>query len=229
MTILNALYTSGGKMTHKSFREVLVRDLIILSHEENVTASGVSRGRPSPFSSQLSCLKVKHSQHWPSKGKQRRCCVCSLKKDMEHAVLLQQMWRRSVHSELLWEVAHAWFHNLIILLWQCMICFVHCRFCCAVLNGDVQSQPLLAELQALFALLLYSRCQAISPTRLLTVARPPGFQPAYQQDSSEFLMWDHNYFYCHVPHCNGLYDVKAEVIPIHDVDIVIWFVHYEHM
>ena len=37
MTILNALIihkSSGGKMTHKSFREVLVRDLIILSHEE---------------------------------------------------------------------------------------------------------------------------------------------------------------------------------------------------
>ena len=83
MTILNAFLihkSSGGKMTHKSFREVLVRDLIILSHEENVTASGVSRGRPSPFGIQLSRLEVKHSQHWPSKGKQRRCRVCSLKK-----------------------------------------------------------------------------------------------------------------------------------------------------
>jgi len=83
MTILNAFIihkSSGGKMTHKSFREVLVRDLIILSHKENVTASGISRGRPSPFSSQLSHLEVKHSQQWPSKGKQRRCHVCSLKK-----------------------------------------------------------------------------------------------------------------------------------------------------
>jgi hypothetical protein len=46
MTILNAFIihkSSGGKMTHKSFRDVLVRDMIILSHEENVTASGVSR------------------------------------------------------------------------------------------------------------------------------------------------------------------------------------------
>jgi hypothetical protein len=41
--------SSGGKMTHKSFREVLVLDLIIRSREENVTASGVSRGRQSPF------------------------------------------------------------------------------------------------------------------------------------------------------------------------------------
>src|SRR5215510_15307345 len=78
MTILNAYImhkSSGGKMTHKGFREVLVRDLIILSREENVTASGVSKGRPSPFSSQFSRLEVKHSQHWPSKGKQRRCRV----------------------------------------------------------------------------------------------------------------------------------------------------------
>lgn len=74
------------------------------------------------------------------------------------------------------------FHNFLV-----TVCFVHCRFCCAVLNGDVQSQPLLAELQALFALLLYSRRQAISPSTLLTVARPPGFQPGFQQDSSEFL------------------------------------------
>ena len=83
MTILNAFVihkSSGGKMTHKSFREVLVWDLIILSHDGNVTASGVSRGRPSPFASQLSRLEVKHSQHWPSKGKQRWCRVCSLKK-----------------------------------------------------------------------------------------------------------------------------------------------------
>jgi len=83
MTILNAFVihkSSGGKMTHKSFREVLVQDLILLSHDGNVTASGVSRGRSSPFASQLSRLEVKHSQHWPSKGKQRWCRVCSLKK-----------------------------------------------------------------------------------------------------------------------------------------------------
>lgn len=67
--------------------------------------------------------------------------------------------------------------------------FMTHRFCSAILSSDVQSQPLLAELQAVFALLLYSRRQAISPTRLLTVARPPGFQPGYQQDSSEFLTY----------------------------------------
>jgi hypothetical protein len=63
MTILHVFLiqkSCGGKMTHKNFREVLVRKLIIHSHEENVTASGISRGRPSPFPSQLRRLEVKH-------------------------------------------------------------------------------------------------------------------------------------------------------------------------
>ncbi|PNF22598.1 hypothetical protein B7P43_G11510, partial [Cryptotermes secundus] len=50
MTILNAylLHKScGRKMTHKKFREILLRDLILQSHEANITVSGVSRGRPS--------------------------------------------------------------------------------------------------------------------------------------------------------------------------------------
>ena len=83
LTILNAFLihkSCGGKMTHKHFHEILVRELIIHSQEQNVTASGVSRGRPSPTASQLSRLEVKHSQHWPAKGKQRRCHVCSLQK-----------------------------------------------------------------------------------------------------------------------------------------------------
>jgi len=82
MTILNAFLfhkTYGGKMTHKRFREVLVRNLITESNKQNVTASGVSRGRPSPSVSQISRLEVKHSQHWPSKGKQRHCRVCAMK------------------------------------------------------------------------------------------------------------------------------------------------------
>ena len=68
-------------MTHKNFHEILVRELIIHSQEGNVTASGPSRDRPSPAASQLSRLEVKHSKHWPSKGKQRRCHVCSLQKE----------------------------------------------------------------------------------------------------------------------------------------------------
>jgi hypothetical protein len=82
MAILNAFLlhkTCCGKMTHKRFREVLVRNLITESHEQNVTASGVSQGRLSPSVSQISRLEVKHFQHWPSKGKQRRCRVCKMK------------------------------------------------------------------------------------------------------------------------------------------------------
>ena len=57
MTILNAFLihkSCDGKMTHKNFREILVRELIIHSQEGNVTASGLSWGRPSPAASQLS-------------------------------------------------------------------------------------------------------------------------------------------------------------------------------
>jgi hypothetical protein len=83
MTILNAFLfhkSCGGKMTHNIFRELLVCELIIHSQEENVVASGISRGRPSPIASQLSRLEVKHSQLWPSKEKRRCCRLCSLHK-----------------------------------------------------------------------------------------------------------------------------------------------------
>jgi hypothetical protein len=76
MTILNAylLHKSyGRKMTHTKFPEILVRDLIVQSHKANITVSGISLGRPSSSGAQLSRLEVKHSQHWPSKRKQRRC------------------------------------------------------------------------------------------------------------------------------------------------------------
>ena len=66
MTILNAFLlhkNCGGKMTHKRFREVLVHNLITEFHEQNVTTTGISRGRPSPSVSQVSRPEVKHSQH----------------------------------------------------------------------------------------------------------------------------------------------------------------------
>ena len=53
-TVLNTFLihkSCGGKMTHKNFREVLICELIIHSCEENLTASGISRGRPSLFAS----------------------------------------------------------------------------------------------------------------------------------------------------------------------------------
>jgi len=82
MTILNTFLihkSCGSKTMHKNFREILVFELIIHLPEENVTASGTSRGRPSPTVSQLSRLEVKH---WPSKGKQQQCHVCSLHKQI---------------------------------------------------------------------------------------------------------------------------------------------------
>jgi hypothetical protein len=57
MVILNTILihkSRGGKMTHKNFCEVIARELIIHLHEDNVTASGISKDRPSPFASQLS-------------------------------------------------------------------------------------------------------------------------------------------------------------------------------
>lgn len=47
--------------------------------------------------------------------------------------------------------------------------------------------PLLSKLQVLFALLQHSRRASLSPSDILTLARPPGFQPGHQHDSSEFL------------------------------------------
>jgi hypothetical protein len=47
MTILDAylLHKSrGGKMTHKNFHEILVRDLIVQMHEANIKVSGFLEG-----------------------------------------------------------------------------------------------------------------------------------------------------------------------------------------
>lgn len=46
-----------------SHTQVIVHNLIIHPHKENVMASGASRSIPSPFKSQLHGLEVKHSQH----------------------------------------------------------------------------------------------------------------------------------------------------------------------
>jgi hypothetical protein len=51
-------------MTHLKFMERLVRDLV-LSHEENTEIRGV----PNSSETQMSRLEVKHSLHWPAKGK----------------------------------------------------------------------------------------------------------------------------------------------------------------
>jgi len=71
MTILNAFLihkSCGGKMTHKNISEILVRELIIHLQQENLTASGISRGRPSPTAVS---------------------CVLAAQANTEHAVFLQ--------------------------------------------------------------------------------------------------------------------------------------------
>jgi hypothetical protein len=79
-------------MTHKVFRDNLYRELIMHSQEGNMTASGTSRGRPSPAVAQLIRLEVKHSQHWPSKGKQEAVsCVFAAETNKEHFVFLQEV------------------------------------------------------------------------------------------------------------------------------------------
>jgi hypothetical protein len=91
---------------HKKFDELLVRDLIVQSHEANITVSGVSGGMPSSSGAQLSWLEVKYSQHWPSKWK-RRCRVCSLNRKTRSTLSCCKLICWSVCRGLLWEVAYA--------------------------------------------------------------------------------------------------------------------------
>lgn len=56
-----------------------------------------------------------------------------------------------------------------------------------LLLSNKDAVPLLSKLQVLFALLQYSKRSALSPSDILALARPPGFQPGQQHDSSEFL------------------------------------------
>lgn len=56
-----------------------------------------------------------------------------------------------------------------------------------LLLADKLAVPLLSELQILFTLLQYSRRSALSPSRILALAEPSGFQYGQQHDSSEFL------------------------------------------
>ena len=75
LTILNSFIirkSFGGKISHKIFREQLIRDLIHNAQDTNVTATGTQIGRPSPLTSQLSRLEVKNSKHWLCQGKYKK-------------------------------------------------------------------------------------------------------------------------------------------------------------
>jgi len=66
MTILNAFLihkSCGGKITHKNFREILIFESIIHSQQENLTASGISKGRPSPTAVSCVFAAQAHTEH----------------------------------------------------------------------------------------------------------------------------------------------------------------------
>ncbi|XP_014671778.1 PREDICTED: ubiquitin carboxyl-terminal hydrolase 38-like [Priapulus caudatus] len=50
-------------------------------------------------------------------------------------------------------------------------------------------RTILSSIETVFAFLAHSRRPAYAPTPFLTAARPPWFQPGYQQDCSEFLRY----------------------------------------
>jgi len=109
MTILNAFLihkSCGGKMKHKNFHEILVRELVIHSQEENVTASGISSGRPSPTVSQWTGSKA-----FTALAFQRKTTAVlhmfAAEANTEHAVFLLEVCRWSVCSELLQQMVHA--------------------------------------------------------------------------------------------------------------------------
>lgn len=56
-----------------------------------------------------------------------------------------------------------------------------------ILLTNKEVMPLFYNLQILFALLQHSRRPSLSPSEILSLARPPGFLPGHQHDSSEFL------------------------------------------
>ncbi|PSN56177.1 PiggyBac transposable element-derived protein 4 [Blattella germanica] len=83
ITVLNSYIiqkSCGGKLSHKEFRESLIRNLIQTAQDLNPQPSTSHRGRPSTSSTQLSRLDSKFSKHWPVKTSSRRCKVCSDKK-----------------------------------------------------------------------------------------------------------------------------------------------------
>jgi hypothetical protein len=87
LTILNSyiLYKSCGRnMTHLKFREQLVRDLIVLSHEKNTEIRGVPRSQPSSSETQMSQLEVKYSL--AGQRKRAMLSVCQMEKQSEKTV-----------------------------------------------------------------------------------------------------------------------------------------------
>ncbi|PSN39855.1 hypothetical protein C0J52_21000 [Blattella germanica] len=84
--IHNSKIMWGGKLSHKEFRESLIRNLIQTAQDLNPQPSTSHRGRRSTTSTQLSRLDSKFSKHWPVKTSSRRCKVCSDKKKISRSM-----------------------------------------------------------------------------------------------------------------------------------------------
>lgn len=67
-----------------------------------------------------------------------------------------------------------------------MLLYVSFRFSRGILLSESKS-PLLVKMQQQIALMLYSTRFELTPSRVLSATRPPGFSPGLQQDSSEYL------------------------------------------
>jgi hypothetical protein len=70
-------------MTHLELRKQkqLVKDVVVLTHEENAEVCSVPRGQPSSSEIKISQPEVKHTLHWTAKGKEHHLLhVCRMKK-----------------------------------------------------------------------------------------------------------------------------------------------------
>lgn len=56
-----------------------------------------------------------------------------------------------------------------------------------ILLSTKDTMPLISKMQSLFTLLQFSQRSSLSPNDILNIAKPPGFLPGHQHDSSEFL------------------------------------------
>jgi hypothetical protein len=89
-TLLVVFFVTGTRGTADTLNYIstigMSGDFFVLSHEEDTKIRGVPRGPPSSSETQMSRLEVRHSLHWPAKGKERHCCVCQMKKLSEKTV-----------------------------------------------------------------------------------------------------------------------------------------------
>lgn len=66
------------------------------------------------------------------------------------------------------------------------VCFLFFRFVRDMLLTENRT-PLFQNMQKLIALLIYAKRPQLMPNSVLQTAKPPGFHPGHEQDSSEFL------------------------------------------